>query len=327
MPTEDAAARPARLLVAIPTLNEARHIERVLSDLLAGTADLPDARIAVVDGGSTDGTTDIVEAHRPRAPARLVVAQPRAHSKRGDQPGRAHARPRHGRADPLRRAFILSARLLPRVCSQRSTGSMPTPSSSPWTRTARAACSARSPGSRTRRSAPAAQPIARAGAAASWIMATTPRFEWTAFVAPAATTRPSATTRTPSSIAGSARSARASTWTPRSASVIEPRATLRDLWRQYFRYGAGRSRTARRHPGSLRLRQLAVPAHLVLSLLALARQPIVPRGAGLARVLSRRAGRHVDRARGPPPRRRAVSGPGRRPRSCTRPGRADSCRG
>jgi succinoglycan biosynthesis protein ExoA len=55
-----------------------------------------------------------------------------------------------------------------------------------------------------------------------------------------------------------------------------PRATLSGLWRQYFRYGAGRSRTARRHPGSLRLRQMAVPAHMLLSAAALAVAPVFP---------------------------------------------------
>lgn len=41
-----------------------------------------------------------------------------------------------------------------------------------------------------------------------------------------------------------------------------PRATLRGLWRQYFNYGRGRSRTVRRHPSSLRARQLAVPLYV-----------------------------------------------------------------
>src|SRR5579862_3140624 len=69
MRTSVGAAQPARLLVAIPTLNEAGGIERIVRDLLAGTADLPDARIAVVDGGSTDGTTEIV--------SRIVRENPR----------------------------------------------------------------------------------------------------------------------------------------------------------------------------------------------------------------------------------------------------------
>jgi succinoglycan biosynthesis protein ExoA len=47
-----------------------------------------------------------------------------------------------------------------------------------------------------------------------------------------------------------------------------PREDARSLFWQYFKYGAGRSRTVRRHPHSLRLRQLAVPGHLAISLLA-----------------------------------------------------------
>ncbi len=43
-----------------------------------------------------------------------------------------------------------------------------------------------------------------------------------------------------------------------------PRPSWRGLARQYYRYGAGRSRTLRRHPASIRLRQMLVPANLVL---------------------------------------------------------------
>lgn len=49
-----------------------------------------------------------------------------------------------------------------------------------------------------------------------------------------------------------------------------PRATAASLARQYFCYGQGRSRTVRRHPGSMRARQLALPVHWALSVLALA---------------------------------------------------------
>ncbi len=47
-----------------------------------------------------------------------------------------------------------------------------------------------------------------------------------------------------------------------------PRADLGGLWRQYLNYGVGRSRTIRKHPGSMRLRQCAVPAHFLLSVVA-----------------------------------------------------------
>lgn len=54
------------------------------------------------------------------------------------------------------------------------------------------------------------------------------------------------------------------------------RSAFRALARQYFRYGAGRSRTVRRHPSSIRLRQLAVPLHLILCALAFALAPLAP---------------------------------------------------
>jgi succinoglycan biosynthesis protein ExoA len=42
-----------------------------------------------------------------------------------------------------------------------------------------------------------------------------------------------------------------------------PRSTLGGLWRQYFDYGTGKRRMLRRHPRSLRLRQLAAPALII----------------------------------------------------------------
>ena len=42
-----------------------------------------------------------------------------------------------------------------------------------------------------------------------------------------------------------------------------PRSTFLTLWNQYFGYGMGRSRTVLKHPTSLRVRQLAVPLHVV----------------------------------------------------------------
>jgi succinoglycan biosynthesis protein ExoA len=55
--------------------------------------------------------------------------------------------------------------------------------------------------------------------------------------------------------------------------VYRPRSTLGGLWRQYFNYGTGRSRTAQRHPHSLRLRQVALPSNLAGMALAVALCP------------------------------------------------------
>jgi succinoglycan biosynthesis protein ExoA len=52
-----------------------------------------------------------------------------------------------------------------------------------------------------------------------------------------------------------------------------PRDSFHRLWRQYFNYGKGRSRTVRRHPTSLRPRQFAVPSFLALCLACLLAAP------------------------------------------------------
>jgi succinoglycan biosynthesis protein ExoA len=56
----------------------------------------------------------------------------------------------------------------------------------------------------------------------------------------------------------------------------QPRASLRALEKQYFLYGRGRSRTVRRHPGSMRARQLVLPLHFAACLTALAVAPWWP---------------------------------------------------
>jgi succinoglycan biosynthesis protein ExoA len=48
-----------------------------------------------------------------------------------------------------------------------------------------------------------------------------------------------------------------------------PRDSFKGLWRQYANYGAGRSRTIRKHPDSWRLRQLVVPANFLAQALAI----------------------------------------------------------
>ena len=55
-----------------------------------------------------------------------------------------------------------------------------------------------------------------------------------------------------------------------------PRATLARLWRQYLAYGRARSKTVRAHRGSMRLRQFAVPAHVVITLGAIVLSPLAP---------------------------------------------------
>ena len=60
--------------------------------------------------------------------------------------------------------------------------------------------------------------------------------------------------------------------------AYHPRANIAALWRQYRNYGRGRARTVSRHPGSLRLRQMIVPANLLMLVASLGATGFTPLG-------------------------------------------------
>ena len=61
-PAAAPAIRPEEVIVAVPTLNEARHIERCLMSLIDPDPFCERVRVVVADGGSTDDTRAIVQA-------------------------------------------------------------------------------------------------------------------------------------------------------------------------------------------------------------------------------------------------------------------------
>ncbi|MGB3337819.1 MAG: glycosyltransferase family 2 protein [Devosia sp.] len=65
----------ARTIIVVPTWNEARHIGDLLNTLLVEAVAL-DAHIVVADGGSTDGTTDIVAQRALTAPRVVLIHNP-----------------------------------------------------------------------------------------------------------------------------------------------------------------------------------------------------------------------------------------------------------
>lgn len=65
-----------RIAFVIPTLNEAQHIRRVITSLL-GSAERLQARIFVVDGGSTDGTPDLVAQMAQQHPRITLMHNPK----------------------------------------------------------------------------------------------------------------------------------------------------------------------------------------------------------------------------------------------------------
>lgn len=67
---------PADILVVIPTLNEADHIEACLRSLCNGDDDLKTIRFVIADGGSTDRTREIVAALVEEFPNIMLVDNP-----------------------------------------------------------------------------------------------------------------------------------------------------------------------------------------------------------------------------------------------------------
>ena len=75
MTSERAAAKT--VLVGIPTLNEAAHIETCVRSLLTGDDQLADIKIVVADGGSTDDTVAIVKSLAAEFPNVSVIDNPK----------------------------------------------------------------------------------------------------------------------------------------------------------------------------------------------------------------------------------------------------------
>ena len=73
---------PASILVVVPTLNEAEHIETCLISLMDGAKDVDQMSIVVADGGSTDATRKIVSRMAETRPNLTLI----------DNPGRLQSR-------------------------------------------------------------------------------------------------------------------------------------------------------------------------------------------------------------------------------------------
>lgn len=74
--TEVPRVDPARILVAIPALNEEKHIEACLQSLIGKQPGMRAVAIAVADGGSTDATRTIVGGLQKRFPNIILIDNP-----------------------------------------------------------------------------------------------------------------------------------------------------------------------------------------------------------------------------------------------------------
>lgn len=70
-------ARAKDILVAIPVLNEVNHIEDCVASLMQGDERLSDVRFVIADGGSTDGTRDLLDHLAERYPNLTWIDNPK----------------------------------------------------------------------------------------------------------------------------------------------------------------------------------------------------------------------------------------------------------
>lgn len=255
-----------RVLCVIPALNEAAHIEEVLSQLLTDTGDLA-LRIVVADGGSTDDTCRIVQRFALTHPNVLLIHNPaRIQSSAVNSAVRRYGRD----ADVLVRADAHAiyprgycrklVETLERVGAQAVVVPMDSLGETPFQRAvAWASDSPIGSGGSAHRGGKRSGFVDHGHHAA---------FRMDAFRA-AGGYDDSFTHNEDAELDCRQRALGARIYLDSDIRVgYRPRKGIGPLFWQYFKYGAGRSRTVRRHPTSLRLRQLAVPAHLLLSLAA-----------------------------------------------------------
>jgi succinoglycan biosynthesis protein ExoA len=261
--------------VVVPTLNERDHLEGVLRSLLAERTDFRAFQVAVVDGGSTDGTQDIATRWAQAHPEVQVLDNPRrlqsaavnlAARRLGAQADvlircDAHA------SYPARYCGLLIESLL-----RNGADAVVVPMDSSGEGAIQRAVAIASN-----------SPIGTGGAAhrAGRQSGFVDHGHHAAFRM-AAFARAGGYDETFSHNEDAELDCRQRKLGSRiylDAQIrigYRPRSTFRGLWAQYFRYGSGRARTVRRHPGSLRLRQLAVPLNLVLLVLAFGASPWFP---------------------------------------------------
>lgn len=261
-----------RALVVVPCLNEAQHIESVLRRLLHDRTDGVELRVVVADGGSRDGTREIVQSlarDEPRLqllhnPARIQSAAVnlavRRFGREADVLIRcdAHAQyPEHYCARLIETLERTQADAV--VVPLDSNGETPLQKAVAWV---------------SNSSVGTGGSAHRAGRKSGFVdHGHHAAFRMSSFRAAGGYDQ-SFTHNEDAELDCRQRALGARIYLDGELRVgYSPRKTLPALYRQYFKYGEGRSRTVRRHPHSLRLRQLAVPGHLALSCLALLATP------------------------------------------------------
>ncbi|SEQ42173.1 succinoglycan biosynthesis protein ExoA [Devosia sp. YR412] len=256
----------ASTIIVVPTLNEARHIGPLLDALLVEAAAL-DARIIVADGGSGDGTVDIVTRRAASEPRVVLIHNPQriqsaainlAVAQFGDGVDYLIRIDAHGAYPPD------YCRMLVAEAEERQVGGvvvpMTTVGTAPFQRAvATAQNSAIGTGGSAHRTGKGSGPVDHGHHALMRVDAFRQvggydqsfRFNEDA------------------ELDYRLRQAGHMIWlTDRTGMTYYPRATAAGLFRQYFGYGGGRARNILKHRMRPRLRQMAPLAILPVVLLA-----------------------------------------------------------
>lgn len=261
-----------RALIVVPTLNEARHIQGVVQQLLAGAPPAGDARLVIADGGSTDGTLVIAEQLAQENPAITLL-----HNRARIQSAAMNlAVQRFGQGFDVLIRCDAHAAYPPAFCARllatlERTGadSVVVPLDSAGEagiqRVVGWVCNS---------------PVGTGGAAhrAGRTSGFVDHGHHAAFrlemFRRCGGYDETFTHNEDGEFDCRQRALGARVYLDSTIRVVyRPRSSLGALWRQYFHYGTGRSRTAQRHPHSLRLRQVALPSNLAGMALALALCP------------------------------------------------------
>ncbi|WP_353227646.1 glycosyltransferase family 2 protein [Novosphingobium sp.] len=263
-----------RVVVVVPALNEAHGIERVLRELLAGLPDDRDAQVVVADGGSTDGTRAQVLAMAANDRRLRLVHNPRKLQSaamnlvaRGAGPAQWLIRADAHAAYPPRFVADLVA-TLERTGADAVVVPMDSQGASLIGR-AIAWVSDTPLGS--------GGSAHRGGARAGWIdHGHHAGWRLGSYLA-AGGYDESFTHNEDAEFDCRLTRLGGRIWIdPAIRLTYFVRPTLRALWRQYCNYGRGRSRTVRRHPSSLRLRQFLVPCGVSAIVMATLGAPFMP---------------------------------------------------
>ena len=247
-----------RLLVVIPTLDEAANIENVIRTLESEKPLLPELEIVIVDGGSQDGTTTIANRLAMEVPFVHLM-----HNPRRNQGAAVNLAARHWarRADVMIRCDAHALypdryieRLLQTLNATRAASIVVCMDSLGQTCFQKAAAWVSDTfigsGGSAHRGGRISGFVDHGHHAA---------FQLATFLAVGGYDE-SFTHNEDAELDCRLTAAGYSIYLDAGVRITYyPRAGAAALWRQYFHYGRGRSRTMRRHPGSVRLRQLAVP--------------------------------------------------------------------